>query len=82
MSEARAIGEQDIAYLERVETAADDAHRAGVSPREWLLAVQSVEVPRPSDPDIEMLCPRLLAAAATFRDRGVDGILPWLINMA
>ena len=26
-------------------------------------------------PDVEMLCPRLINAAATFRDRGVDGNL-------
>jgi hypothetical protein len=29
-----------------------------------------------------MLCPRLLISAATFRDRHVDGHLPWVLNIA
>ena len=52
------------------------------SSREWLLAVYSVPVPRPCAPDIEMLCPRLINIAATFRDRGYDGHLPWQMDMA
>jgi glyoxylase-like metal-dependent hydrolase (beta-lactamase superfamily II) len=80
--EARQVGSEDLKYLEEVERVADDAQRVGVSPREWHLAVESVPVPRPCAPDIEMLCPRLLNAAATFRDRGVDGRLPWRMDMA
>ncbi|MQA09026.1 MAG: MBL fold metallo-hydrolase [Pseudonocardiaceae bacterium] len=80
--EAIAVGEADLTYLEEVERVADEAHHAGVSPREWHLAVESVPVPRPCAPDIEMLSPRLLNVAATFRDRGVDGELTWTLNMA
>jgi glyoxylase-like metal-dependent hydrolase (beta-lactamase superfamily II) len=82
VADARQIGTEDLAYMEQVEQVADEAERQQASPREWLLAVQSVEVPRPAAPDIEMLCPRLLNVAATFRDRHVDGELPWAINMA
>jgi hydroxyacylglutathione hydrolase len=80
--DAREVGEADLRYLEEVEQVADAAHAAGVSKREWHLAVEAVTVPRPCAPDIEMLCPRLLNAAATFRDRDVDGRLPWKIDMA
>jgi glyoxylase-like metal-dependent hydrolase (beta-lactamase superfamily II) len=82
VEEARSVGAEDLAYFEAVDRAADDALRSGVSPREWHVAVESVRVPRPAPPDIEILCPRLLNAAATFRDRNVDGRLPWLIDMA
>jgi glyoxylase-like metal-dependent hydrolase (beta-lactamase superfamily II) len=80
--EARQIGAEDLAYMEEVERVADEAKRERASPREWLLAVQSIEVPRPASPDIEMLCPTLLNVAATFRDRGIEGELPWVVNMA
>ncbi|GGA71098.1 hypothetical protein GCM10011490_22190 [Pseudoclavibacter endophyticus] len=80
--EASEVGEADLAYFEEVERVADEAHRAGLSPREWHLAVESVPVPRPCAPDIEMLAPRLLNAAATFRDRGVHPELTWTMDMA
>lgn len=80
--EAREVGEADLRYLEEVERVADAAKAAGVTTREWHLAVESVPVPRPCAPDIEMLCPRMLNAAATFRDREVDGRLPWKMDMA
>lgn len=82
VQEARTVGAEDLAYMEAVERVADEAQREGVSPREWHLAVESVPVPRPAAPDIEMLCPRLLNAAATFRDRDADGRLPWRMDMA
>jgi glyoxylase-like metal-dependent hydrolase (beta-lactamase superfamily II) len=82
VDEAKTIGAEDLAYFEAVEKAADDAQRSGVSPREWHVAVESVPPPRPAPPDIEILCPRLLNVAATFRDRQRDGRLPWLIDMA
>ncbi len=81
-AQAKAIAEEDIVYLDKVERAANDAQRLGYTKREWHLAVESVPVPRPCAPDIEMLCPRLLNAAATFRDRKVDGNLPWVMDMA
>lgn len=80
--EAIEVGEADLQYLEEVERVADEAHRAGVTSREWHLAVESVPVPRPCAPDIEMLAPRLLNAAATFRDRNVEPELTWTIDMA
>ncbi len=82
VEEARRIGNEDIAYLEAVERAADAAQAEGRSPRDWHLAVHGIDPPRPARADIEMICPRLLISAATFRDRGVDGHLPWLLNMA
>jgi glyoxylase-like metal-dependent hydrolase (beta-lactamase superfamily II) len=82
VDEARAVGAADLEYMEEVDRVADEAKRAGVSPREWLLAVESVPVPRPAEPDISMLCPNLLNAAATFRDRDVDGRLTWQLSMA
>lgn len=82
VAEARVVGAEDLAYMEAVERVADEAQREGVSPRDWHLAVESVPTPRPAAPDIEMLCPRLLNAAATFRDRDVDGQLPWHMDMA
>lgn len=82
VEEARRIGNEDLAYLESIERAADEAHAEGFSPREWHLAVHGIAPPRPAPADIEMICPRMLISAATFRDRGVDGHLPWLLNMA
>ena len=82
VDEARDVGDADIRYMEEVDCVADEAKRQGVTPREWLLAVESVPVPRPAEPDIAMLCPNLLNAAATFRDRDVDGRLTWQLNMA
>jgi glyoxylase-like metal-dependent hydrolase (beta-lactamase superfamily II) len=79
---ARRIGDEDISYLEKVERAADQAQADGLSPREWHLAVHGIDPPRPATADIEMICPRMLISAATFRDRGVDGHLPWVLNMA
>jgi glyoxylase-like metal-dependent hydrolase (beta-lactamase superfamily II) len=70
-AEALAIGEQDLSYLREVERVADEAQRKGYSRREWQLAVMAVPVPRPCAPDIEMLCPRLLNAMATLRDRSI-----------
>lgn len=70
-AEALAIGEQDLSYLREVERVADDAQRKGCSRREWQLAVMAVPVPRPCAPDIEMLCPRMLNAMATLRDRSI-----------
>lgn len=81
-SEAIKIAKEDIVYLEKVNSVADEAKRNGYSKREWHLAVERVPVPRPCAPDIEMLCPRLLNAAATFRDRDVNGNLPWVMDMA
>ncbi len=81
-AQAREVAEQDIAYLDRVDRVADEAQRLGYTKREWHLAVESVPVPRPCAPDIEMLCPRLLNASATFRDRETDGNLPWIMDMA
>lgn len=80
--EARTVGEQDLAYMEEVERVSDEAHREGVTSREWQLAVYSIPVPRPCAPDIEMLCPRLINIAATFRDHDFDGHLPWKMDMA
>ena len=82
VAEARAVGEQDLAYMEEVERVSDEAFREGVSSREWLHAVYSVPVPRLCAPDIEMLCPRLINVAATFRDRDYGGHLPWKMDMA
>ena len=82
VEEARRIGQEDIAYLEKAERAADEAHAESVSPREWHLAVHGIDPPRPATADIAMICPRMLISAATFRDRGVDGHLPWQLNMA
>ncbi|MCX7354987.1 MAG: MBL fold metallo-hydrolase [Alphaproteobacteria bacterium] len=70
-TEAVAVGQQDIVYLREVERIADDAQRKGYARREWELAVMAVPVPRPCAPDIEMLCPRLLNAQATLRDRAL-----------
>lgn len=81
-AEAVRIGEEDMVYLTAVERAADEAMRLKYSKREWHLAVESVPVPRPCAPDIEMLCPRLINVASTFRDRGLDGNLPWVMDMA
>jgi glyoxylase-like metal-dependent hydrolase (beta-lactamase superfamily II) len=82
VEDARRIGAEDLAYMEEVDRVADQAKREGVTPREWLLAVERVPVPRPAEPDIAMLCPNLLNAAATFRDRDVDGRLTWQLSMA
>jgi glyoxylase-like metal-dependent hydrolase (beta-lactamase superfamily II) len=82
VEDAHRIGAEDLAYMEEVERVADEAQRDKVTPREWHLAVESVPVPRPAAPDIEMLCPKLLNVAATFRDRGADGRLPWVMDMA
>ena len=68
-AEAMTVGRQDLAYLREVERVADDAQRKGYAWREWEMAVMDVPVPRPCAPDIEMLCPRLLNAQATLRDR-------------
>jgi hypothetical protein len=45
--EARQVASEDLKYLEEVERVADAARRAGVTGREWQLAVESVPVPRP-----------------------------------
>lgn len=68
-AEALTVGRQDLAYLAEVERIADDAQRKGYARREWEIAVMDVPVPRPCASDIEMLCPRLLNARATLRDR-------------
>jgi hypothetical protein len=81
-ADAEIIAQQDLTYLAEVDRAADEARRLNYTKREWHLAVESVPVPRPCAPDVEMLCPRLLNAAATFRDRGVDANLPWIMDMA
>jgi glyoxylase-like metal-dependent hydrolase (beta-lactamase superfamily II) len=81
-ADAEIIAQQDLTYLAEVDRAADEAQRLNYTKREWHLAVESVAVPRPCAPDVEMLCPRLLNAAATFRDRGVDANLPWIMDMA
>jgi len=70
-AEAAAVGQQDLAYLAEVERVADDVQRKGYARREWEMAVMDVPVPRPCAPDIEMLCPRLLNAQATLRDRAL-----------
>ena len=68
-AEAVTVGQQDLAYLAECERIADDVQRKGYARREWELAVMDVPVPRPCAPDIEILCPRLLNAQATLRDR-------------
>ena len=70
-AEAVTVGQQDLAYLAECERIADDVQRKGYARREWEAAVMDVPVPRPCAPDIEMLCPRLLNAQATLRDRAL-----------
>ncbi|MFO0997449.1 MAG: MBL fold metallo-hydrolase [Alphaproteobacteria bacterium] len=68
-AEALTIGEQDMAYLAAVERVADGAQRKGASREDWERDVAAVPVPRPCAPDIEIFCPRLLNARASWRDR-------------
>jgi glyoxylase-like metal-dependent hydrolase (beta-lactamase superfamily II) len=81
VADARRIGEQDLAYLDAVNDAADAAHRGGATIRDWLVAVHRVPPPRPTDDDLDIFCPRLLSAAATFRDRGVADDMPWQLSL-
>jgi glyoxylase-like metal-dependent hydrolase (beta-lactamase superfamily II) len=81
VAEARRIGEQDVAYLDSLNDAADAAHGAHATKRDWLVAVHSVQPPRATDDDLDIFCPRLLNAAATFRDRGVEDELPWQLSL-
>ena len=81
VAEARRIGEQDLAYLDALSYAADDAQRGELTIRDWLVAVHSVALPRATDADLDIFCPRMLNAAATFRDRGVEADLPWQLSL-
>ncbi len=74
-SEASAIANEDIRYLDAITAAADSAQRSGASLRDWLVSVHSIRPPRAADPDIEIYCPLILNAAGTFRDRGVNPLL-------
>jgi hydroxyacylglutathione hydrolase len=52
--EAKEIGEEDLAYLERLAAAARDARTSGESPGYALLRVYAVEPPRPTSDDFEI----------------------------
>jgi glyoxylase-like metal-dependent hydrolase (beta-lactamase superfamily II) len=52
--EARHIGELDLAYLEQLATAAQEALSEGLSPGYALLHAHSVEPPRTTTPDFEI----------------------------
>lgn len=68
-AESLTIGEEDLGYFAEVGRVADAARRKGLSRQDWEREVAEVPVPRPCAPDIEIFCPRLLNASATWRDR-------------
>jgi glyoxylase-like metal-dependent hydrolase (beta-lactamase superfamily II) len=53
-AEARRIGEEDLAYLDRLAAAAREARAAGLSRGHALVRVWSVEPPRPTTPDFDL----------------------------
>jgi glyoxylase-like metal-dependent hydrolase (beta-lactamase superfamily II) len=53
-AEARRIAEEDLAYLEALESSAQEALEAGLAPGWALLEVYAVEPPRATTPDFEI----------------------------
>jgi hydroxyacylglutathione hydrolase len=53
-TDARRVGEEDLAYLDRLAEAAREALAEGSSPGHALVRVWSVEPPRPTTPDFDL----------------------------
>ena len=68
--EARAIGMQDLEYLQTLGSTASEARDAGLPWAEALVRLMTVKAPRPNGPDIEIYTPSYLAARRVLIDVG------------
>lgn len=71
-ADARAIGEADFVYLDRLESVAREAVKSGASPVSALLEVYAVEVPRPIPDDLEIYSLRICNARRALEAAGME----------
>lgn len=69
-AEARAIGEADLAYADRLASAAGEARADALAPAHALLRVFAVEPPRPNTDDFEVYGIRAANAARALAEHG------------
>lgn len=82
VEQAIAVGKADHEYLSEVARVAAYCAKNKLTHREWHMAIESVPTPRRNEPDIGLLCPRLINAASSFADHNIDPDLPWVMDMA
>jgi hypothetical protein len=67
-AEAAVVGEADLAYLQGLERAVEEARRDGLSAGDALLHVFEVEPPRSTTPDFEIYALRAANARSVLAD--------------
>jgi cyclase len=78
---ARTVGLEDLEYFRALTQVAAQADQDNLSWAEAVSALIAIEPPRPSEPDMEFLAPRLLNATRALYERGLDppeaALTPW-----
>ena len=69
-AEARAVGEADLTYLDRLQERAREALACGLAPGHAIVAVYAVEPPRPTSDDFEIFGLRERNAQAAVAEAG------------
>lgn len=69
-AEARAVGEADLTYLDRLQERAREALACGLAPGHAIVAVYAVEPPRPTTDDFEIFGLRERNAQAAVAEAG------------